>query len=185
MDYEDEQSIQAFMFTCNELKETAFGCQFKVSACKAYRLQPNSVHSTKCKKLEWELFRSFLLSFRKLALNNDIGNFNRVLNILSRLGNRADQIRIREIKHELKSVERSIAGARLGIGKNRKPVYPRAAFDALVNGQLFHNDVGRQEDLVFFKKAGIFALGAVLHYVIFTYKQALRVEGAIRLRGIA
>ena len=184
---DDHNVLRAFIFTCAELKDTAFGHQFTVSACKSYRLQPNTVHSTKCRIADKDQWRSFMLSFRKLVLNSEIGNINRVLNVLSRSASKSDQQRIRQIKKELKAVEFSIAGATVGVrvGENYTPVEPKAAFEALTNGVLFHNDLSRQAELAFFRDAGVFALGAMLHYVIYTYKQALRIDGAIRLRGIA
>ncbi len=125
-----------------------------------------------------------MLSFRKLVLNGEIGNINRVLNVLSHSGSKPDQQRIRQIKKELKAVESSVAGITVGVGESYTPVEPKAAFQALANGVLFHNDPLRQTDLAFFRDAGVFAFGAMLHYVIYTYKQALRIEGAIKLRGI-
>jgi hypothetical protein len=50
---------------------------------------------------------------------------------------------------------------------------------------LFHNDETLTDDIKFFEEAGIFALHGLLHYIIFIHKQALRLEGSIRLRGIA
>ena len=185
MKTEEELSLQAFLFTCSELKQTVFGSQFSVAVCKAYRRQPNTVHSTRCKIHTWELWRSFLLSFRKLVLSKDPGNLNKILKVLSQQGSQADAERIREIRRDLRSVETSVAGVRIGSGKKLRPVQPKDAFDTLINGQLFHNDSRRQGDLAFFKEAGIFAVGAMLHYVVFTYKQALRLEGSIRLRNIA
>jgi hypothetical protein len=185
VDVDDHNALLAFLFTCAELKDTAFGRQFKISVCKSYRLQPNTVRSTKCRIDDNDHWRSFVLSFRKLVLNSEIGNINRVLNVLSRSGSKSDQQRIRQIKRELKAVEISIAGAAIGVGESCTRVEPKAAFEALANGVLFHNDLSRQSELAFFREAGIFAFGAMLHYVIYTYKQALRIEGAIRLRGIA
>ena len=181
----ERHAILAFLFTCDELKRTEFGKQFKVVPSKTYRLQPNTVYSTKFKEIDNEQWRSFILSFRKLVLNDEIGNFNRVLNILSRYGTVSNQQRIRQIKGELKAVENSVAGITVGIGDPPNQVRPKEVFEAMINGVLFHNDIKRQKELEFFNQAGIFAFGSMLHYVIFTYKQALRIEGAIKLREIA
>jgi hypothetical protein len=180
----DHNALRAFLFTCSELKETAFGRQFKVSVSKSYRLQPNTARSTMCRVDDMDHWRSFMLSFRKLVLNGELGNINRVLNILSRHGSKSDQQRIRQIKKELKAAEYSMAGVTVGVGDSYTPVRPKAVFEAVVNGLLFHNEPSRQTELVFFQQAGIFAFGSMMHYVIYTYKQALRIEGAVRLRGI-
>ena len=185
MNHDEIQSLRAFCFTCDELKKTGFGSQFEVLPCKAYRLQPNTLNSTKVRSFDDDQFRSFMLSFRKLTLNNEIGNFSRVLNILSKHGTKSDKDRIREIKKEVKSVENSVAGVQIGIGTSCKPVIPKEAYDAMINGVLFHNSQDKQGDLDFFKKSGASALLSVCHYVVFVYKQALRIQGAIKLRGIA
>ncbi len=185
MDVNDYHALRAFLFTCGELRDTAFGRQFTISACKSYRLQANTVHSTKCRIVDNDHWRSFMLSFRKLVLNDEIGNINRVLNVLSRNGGKSDQQRIRQIKKESKAAELTIAGVSIGVGQGYTPVEPKAVFEAVVNGVLFHNDPSRQSELAFFREAKLFAFGGMLHYVIYTYKQALRIEGAIRLRGIA
>jgi len=181
----EKQSILAFLFTCDELRKTRFGRQFQVSPCKTYRLQPNTVYSTKFKEINNEQWRSFVLSFRKLVLNSEVDNFNRALNVLSKYGKKTDQRRIRIIKKEIKAAEESISGIVVGVGNPPKIIKPKEVFDALVNGALFHNDPARQDELEFFNQAGIFSYGALLHYVVFTYKQALQIEGAIKLRKIA
>jgi hypothetical protein len=185
MNHDELQSLQAFSFTCNELKKTAFGSQFTVASCKAYRLQQNTLHSTKIRSQDNDQFRSFMLSFRKLVINKEIGSFNRVLNILSKHGNKHDQDRIREIKKGIKAVEQSVAGVQVGVGRDYNPIIPSEAFDAMINGVLFHNDQKRQSDLEFFREAGASAFLSVCHYVVFVYKQALRIQGAINLRGVA
>ncbi len=184
MEIDDRNSVRAFLFTCSELKDTAFGGQFRVSTCKSYRLQPNTNYSCRCRIDSNDQWRSFILSFRKLVLNDEIGNINRVLNILSRYGSKSDQLRIRRIKRELKEVELSVAGTSFGVGTPPVLLRPKAAFDASMNGVLFHNAPSRQTELSFFKDAGVLAIAAMRHYVIYTYKQALRIDGAIRLRGI-
>lgn len=185
MEIDDRNALQAFLFTCTELKDTAFGRQFKVSTCKSYRLQPNTAHSCKCRFGDKDQWRSFVLAFRKLVLTSEIGNINRVLNILSRNGTKSDQQKIRRIRKELKEVELSVAGVTFGVGVPPVLILPKAAFDASVNGVLFHNEPSRQVELAFFREADVLAIAAMLHYAVYTYKQALRIEGALRLRGIA
>lgn len=181
--------IRAFLFTCDEMKACGFGQQFSVAPSKAYRIQPNTPYSTRINKnIDNDQWRSFVLSFRKLVLNNDLANLNRVLNILSKYGSKKDQQRIRKIKAELKMAGQFLGyGASIGVEweGEMKMVIPKDAFDTMINGSMFHNDPSRQEDMRFIRNAGIFSLGAMLHYVIFTYKQALRIESSIKLRCIA
>ena len=161
-----------------------FGRQFKVAFCKAYRVQSNTIQPTLVKKFDIDLFRSFLIDFRKLILAKEAANIYRVLNILSRYGHSSDRARVRQIKSEIHNVSES---AYCGIGDLDgvfHQVKPKEMTDAYFNGVLFHNDEDRASEIAFFREAGIMACHAMLHYVVFVHKQALRLAGSIRLRGI-
>lgn len=182
----DDLTLRAFMFTCRELRATSYGAQFNVAAHRSYRMQVNSprlLQRTRLKGVSMDAWRSFLLSFRKLVSESEIGNVFRTLNVLSKLGSRADQDRIRRIRSELRAVEKSSAGVTVGIGPESRPIVPREAFLAMTNGVLFHNDPKFSEQLQFLREASPFSSGPVLHYVLFTYLQALRIESAIAVRG--
>ena len=69
------------------------------------------------------------------------------------------------------------------IGSEYRPVIPREAFLAMTNGALFHNDPEYSEQLQFLREVSPFSFGEMLHYVVFTYLQALRIESAIAVRG--
>ena len=184
MNRDEIGSLFAFCRVCNALAVSPFGGQFKVAFCKAYRVQPNTIHSTLVKKFDIDLFRSFLIDFRKLILAKEPANIFRVLSILSRYGNTTDRDRVRQIKSEIRNVSES---AHCGIGDLDgafRQVKPKEMTDAYFNGVLFHNDEDRANEIAFFREAGIMACHAMFHYVVFIYKQASRLAGSIRLRGI-
>lgn len=182
----DDLTLRAFVFTCRELRSTSYGAQFTIAAHRSYRMQVNSprlLQRSRLKNLSMDEWRSFLLSFRKLVSESEIGNVFRTLNSLSKLGSRADQVRIRRIRSELRAVEKSSAGVTVGIGPEFRPIVPREAFLAMTNGVLFHNDPKYSDQLHFLCEASPFSSGPVLHYVVFTYLQALRIDSAIAVRG--
>jgi transposase InsO family protein len=187
MNHDETRSLAAFCRVCNQLATSTFGRQSKVAASKAYRVQPNTLHSTRVRKFDMDSFRSFLIDFRKLVLAKDPANLHRVLGILGRYGNTTDRQRIRQIKMELRSISDSMAGVGLGIGNQSghlRFIRPKEVTDAYFNGALFHNNEALADDLEFFRRAGVFAWGPLLHYVVFIHKQALRLAGSIRLRNI-
>ncbi|WP_341920151.1 hypothetical protein [Polaromonas sp. YR568] len=174
------------VFTCQELRRTKYGSQFKVAAQRAYRLQINSPRlllRSQIKGISSDEWRSFLLSFRKLVAETELGNLFRTLNVLSNHGNRADQARIRQIKTELRAVEKSNAGVRVFVGSELRPIIPKAAYLAMINGVLFHNDPDYSKELEFYRESSLFANGVIFHYVVFTFLQAIRIEASIRARG--
>lgn len=180
MNAKERNSINCFLFTCEELKRTAFGQQFSVAGSRSYRLQSNSSSSTKIKrKFSSDEWRSFALAFRKLTLNDDPTYIFRVLNILSVMGSKSDQVRIRLIKSEMNKAARSTG---LGVFKDDdgswKRIDGKEVFQRLINEVLFHNH--RQVNSL--PTTGIFEFGAMIHYVVFVYKQALRVEASIKIR---
>jgi len=139
------------------------------------------------RKFNVDSFRSFLIDFRKLVLTKDPANLYRVLGILGRYGNSTDRQRVRQIKTELRNISDSVAGVGCGLGDqggHYRPIRPKEVTDTYFNGVLFHNDEALVNDVEFFRHAGIFTWHALLHYVVFIHKQALRLAGAIRLRKI-
>lgn len=127
---------------------------------------------------------SSLDSFRKLLLQKEPANLYRVMNILGRYGDNADRKRLRRIKRELQSVGESTAGVHMGVGDPPRFVRPKHVVDTFLNGLLFHNDEACAADVDLYLSIGSTATLPFLHYVVFHYKQALRLSGAIKLRGL-
>lgn len=186
MKAKERKSVNAFLFTCHQMKQSGFGKQFSISPTRTYRIQEDTPYSTKLrKKFNPDEWRSFLIFFRKLLLNDDPANLFRVMNILSRNGNKKDQIRLREIKRRLKEAETSVGyGIAPASKKGDKwvPVSGEKLFKKYINCFTFHNDTEVLTNEDFTLDLGPFGFSALLYYVIFTYKQALRIEGAIRIR---
>lgn len=168
------------------MQNTGFGKMFSVAPTKSYRLQINTPRLAKVpRKFTPDEWHSFLIPFRKLLLNDDPANFNRVINVLSRNGNRKDQIRLREMKKNLKEATSSPGyGIQLLTEKNGDWVAVDGKDTLLqyINNVVFHNDSEAIGSDQLAKDMHVFAFGTMFHYVIFTYKQALRVAAAIRLR---
>tara|TARA_R110001599_G_scaffold62714_3_gene174726 strand:- start:110 stop:679 length:570 start_codon:yes stop_codon:yes gene_type:complete len=186
MNESEIDSINAFLFTCHQLKATALGKQFTISPTRTYRIQPNTPYSTRIRKgFSVDEWKSFLVSFRKLVLNDDPGNLFRVLNILSRNGRKNDQLRIREIKKSLKVAEVSPGyGIQIGVRDDGswRPMNGRKILDSYLNEVVFHNDARSISSKRLNEGAHPLSMTAMFHYVIYAYKQALRVEGAVRIR---
>src|SRR6478672_9960692 len=101
----DDLTLRAFVFICQELRATSYGAQFAVAAHRSYRMQVNSprlLQRSRLKSLSVDEWRSFLLSFRKLVSEAEVGNIFQTLNALSKLGSQADHVRIRRIRSELR-----------------------------------------------------------------------------------
>ena len=160
MNQDEIRTISLFCNICDELAATSFGQHFSVTPCKSYRLQPNTLHSTRVPwarlvpsrpLLDSDLLRSFLLSFRKLISEKEPANIHKVMVILGRHGNKADRERLRRIKRELHSVGHSIAGVSIGMGDRTRYFRPKEVVETLFNGVFFHNDLSRAADLDFLR----------------------------------
>lgn len=184
MNRQEIGSLKTFCAICDSLSYSTFGQQFSVTPCKAYRVQPNTLYSTRVKHFELEALRSFLLSFRKLLLQKETANLYKVMNVLSRYGSIADRKRLRHIKRELQDVGESTAGVHIGAGNPPRYIRPKHVVDTFFNGLLFHSDEDYAEDVNFYLRVGSMATLPFLHYIVFHYKQALRLCGAIKLRGL-
>jgi hypothetical protein len=187
MNQEEVKSLVTFCKLCDRLAISAFGRQFKVAFCKAYRVQSDTHYATRVKFFNKDAFHAFLIDFRKLILEKESSNLYRVLKILGRYGNAVDRQRVKQIKNELHNIGQSAAGVGCGIvdeSGNYRFARPKEMAIAYFNGVLFHSDEALANDFRFFEETGGFASHALLHYVIFIHKQALRLAGSIRLRGI-
>lgn len=172
--------------TCHQMQNTGFGKMFSISPTKSYRLQQNSPRLVKFpRKFSHDEWQAFLIPFRKLTLNDDPANFNHVLNILSRNGSRKDQIRIREMKKNLKEAESS-PGYGIQMLTEKEGIWVgvdgKETLNQYLNKVIFHNDSEAIASGQLATDMHVFSIGTMYHYVIFTYKQALRVAAAIRLR---
>jgi len=186
MTNDDLKILNTFLMTCHQMQNTGFGKMFSISPTKSYRLQQNTPRLAKFpRKFSHDEWQAFLIPFRKLTLNDDPANFNRVLNILSRAGSRKDQLRIREMKKNLKEAESSPGyGIQMLTEEDGSwvAVNGRETLNKYINSVVFHNNSEVIASGQLAKDMHVFSYGTMYHYVIFTYKQALRVAGAIRLR---
>lgn len=186
MTNKDCQVLNAFLLTCHQMQDSGFGRLFTVSPSKSYRLQQNTPHSTKISKNfthdEWQ---AFLVPFRKLILNDEPGNLFRVINILSRNSKGKDQLRLRAMKRNLRQAAISPGyGAQIATQKdgNWITLNGKQTLDTYLNTIIFHNDAQAITSRSIDKDIDPFAMSSMFHYVIFTYKQALRVAASVRLR---
>lgn len=125
------------------------------------------------------------MPFRKLVLNDEPSNFFRILNILSRNSNRADQLRLREMKRNLRDAAVSPGyGIQIATKENGKWVSLDGSqtLNTYLNTVLFHNNAQAITSGSIEGEMHPFAMASMFHYVVFTYKQALRVAASIRLR---
>ena len=186
MTLEDRQALHAFLLTCHQMRQSGFGKQFSVSPTRSYRLQENTPYSTKMRqKFTHDEWQSFLIPFRKLLLNDDPGNLFKVMNILSRNGSKKDHARLREIKRRLKGAATSPGyGVQVLTEHNGKwdSLDGKKLLEKYMNSVIFHNDAATITSDKFPSQFHPFAFASLFHYVVFTYKQALRIEGAIRIR---
>jgi len=177
-------SLNAFLFSCHQMSQSGFGKQFSVAPSRSYRLQGDTASSTKVQqKFTQDEWHAFLVYFRKLLLKKEPGSLLKIINILSRHGSREDQHRLREIKRRLRVSGKTI-GNGVAVGAltetGFQPVHGEDVLGAYMNKVLFHNEPESMEQC--FNEIDLFAKGAMFHYVIFTYKQSLRLAGAIQLR---
>jgi hypothetical protein len=184
MNPEEKRSLVTFCAICDELAASTFGRQFSVALSRTYRVQPNTLSSTRVRRFHPDAFRSFLLSFRKLLLQREPAYLYRVMSILGRYGDATDRERLRKIRRELDDVGESVAGVGFGIGDPPRFLRPKEAADTLFNGVLFHNDEALSADVAFYWGEGSHAMLPLLHYVVFIHKQTQRLAGAIRARGL-
>ena len=183
MDSGELRALTIFCHVRDQLTATAFGSQFGVASSKTYRVQPNTLTSTRVRYCDLDALSSFLLPFRKLILTKKPAYSYRVINILGRHGNVADRKRLKQIKGKLRKVSTSVAGVHIGSGDPPRFIKPEAVTQTLLNGVFFHNDETLANDLAFYQGAGVFAMLPFFHYIVFVYKQALRLSAAIKLRS--
>lgn len=168
------------------MQNTGFGKLFSISRTKSYRLQENTPRSSKAKrKFTHDEWQAFLIPFRKLLLNGDPANLFRVMNILSRIGSRKDQVRLRAVKRRLKEVATSPGyGIRMMTKENGQWVQSdgKKILENYLNTVIFHNDSMVITDGGLAQDMHPFAILSMFHYVVLTYKQTLRIAGAIRIR---
>jgi hypothetical protein len=184
MTSQERNCLRTFCSVCSELEGSRFGQQFHVAVSKTYRTQADALSATRIRRFDRDDFRSFLLSWRKLTLQQEPANLHRVIAILGRYGLPPDRPRLRIIKSILNDARRSTAGVRTGMGEPLRLMEPGFASDTLINGRLFHDDPTRADDMTFLDRAGSVAILAFTHYVVLVYKQALRIAGSIRLRRL-
>jgi len=101
-------------------------------------------------------------------------------------GSKNDQLRIRKIKRNLKEAEASPGyGIQLMTknGENWKSMNGRRLLDSYLNEVIFHNSGKSISNKRLTEETHPFSMAVMFHYVIYTYKQALRIEGAVRIRN--
>ena len=184
MDRDELRALAIFCRVCDDLTVTGFGSQFRVASSKTYCVQPNTLTSTRVRDYDLDALRSFLLSFRKLILTKEPAYIYRVISILGRYGSTADRKHLKQIKYELQEVSTSVAGVRIGLGDPPRLIEPEAVTQTLLNGVFFHNDETLADDLAFYQGTSVFAMLPFSHYIVFVYKQALRLSEAIKLRSL-
>lgn len=184
MTSQERNCLRTFCSVCSELEASRFGKQFRVAVSKAYRTQADVLSASRIRRFDPDDFRSFLLSWRKLTLQQEPAHLYRVIAILGRYGSPADRRRLRTIKNILNTARRSTAGVGTGMGEPPRFIEPGFAADTLINGRLFHDDPTRADDMAFIDHAGSFAILAFTHYLVLVYKQALRIAGSIHLRRL-
>lgn len=186
MNNEDRQALNAFLFTCHQMQGTGFGRLFSVSPSRSYRLQQNTPHSTKIsQKFTHDEWQAFLVPFRKLVLNDEPSNLFRVINILSRNSNGKDQLRLRQMKRHLREAAISPGhGVQIATERDGKwiALNGKKILETYLNTIIFHNDAQAITAKSIVQDMHPFAILSMFHYVIFTYKQALRIAASVRLR---
>lgn len=184
MENYEQNILRLFYRVCAQLSCSRFGRKFSVATSRSYRLQPNTVYSTRIRNFDHEDFRSFLLLFRQLVSESEPVYIMKVLKILGRYGDRRDQTNLKKIRAELQNVNHTVAGVSYASGEPLEIITPKNVRDTLFNGFFFHCDLERQEDFEKMLQNEPFTTRMLLHNVIFIYKQALRISVAIKQRSL-
>jgi hypothetical protein len=132
-------------------------------------------------------FRAFLTHYRKLRLNDEPTQLNRIINILKREDNSADRSMLDYVKNEIKEEGRCWWGSMHPAEGYTEELTQEWLEDRILNGEIFHSDVNKRHQLA--RVTATMPLPkavAVLNYMRFAMTVlgcAQKVAGLIRERG--
>lgn len=129
-------------------------------------------------------FLAYLTHFRKLVAQRESTNIFRVLNIIGKSANDEDRKGIRELRQQL-DTEANNPPLQLAIGTpgNEVTYTPKQIEDILFNGQVFHTDDDRQDDLRKILDFDPLTKMAFLRYATLVCAQAWRISCVLKNRG--
>ena len=189
------------MFTSNDLQDLALFCDTcdKTARSRFIRTffdQPHHIFIGRLPdgqvvdeypRYDDDDFRAFLTHYRKLRADREPTHLFRIMNLLKWKGNEADRTTLDYLKNEIKEEGRCWWGTmHPGEGYNDSWTQARLE-DVIINGEVFHSDAQKKDELVQMTGAMSFpkaiALSNYMRFARTVLGCAQKAAGLIRQRG--